>query len=182
LDGRKGNIIFSDHISYAQLPSVIRSHDVYMLASTNEGGPLTLLESMRVGLVPVCGDIRGLVEDVINSENGFRVPRADPDAYAEAIAKLHADRELLERMSRESRATVTEEFSAEAMAHRYIRFLESLEPIGSAMWPERIRVLPILGQSRFRYNAAGRTLRRLRKSLHQFTGMAVAWKRGTIVW
>ena len=164
LDVRKGNIIFSDHISYAQLPSVIRSHDVYMLTSTNEGGPLTLLESMTLGLVPICGDIPGLVEDVINSENGFRVPRADPEAYAEAIEALHSDRALLERMSQAARATITKEFSAEEMAHRYIRFLESLNPTNTVVWPERIRVRPILGQGRFRYTAAGRGLRRLMKA------------------
>ena len=161
---REETIVFSAPGTRAELPALIREHDVYMLASTNEGGPFTLLESMAFGLVPVCGDIGGLVQDVVTSQNGFRVPRDDPEAYAEAIEALHSDRALLERMSQAARATITKEFSAEAMAQRYVRFLESLNSTNTALWPERIRVRPILGQGRLRYTAAGRGLRRLMKA------------------
>jgi glycosyltransferase involved in cell wall biosynthesis len=162
---REGTVSFSGPISSELLSSRVRAHDIYILASTNEGGPLTLLESMRLGLVPICGDIPGLVQDVITSENGFRVPRDKPEAYAEAIARLHSDRALLERMSQAAQATITKELSAEAMAHRYIRFFESAKPTNSAVWPEQVHVQPIVGQSPFRYGAIARSVRRLGKRL-----------------
>lgn len=163
---REGKVRFSGPVRYDQVPALVRGHDVYMLTSTNEGGPLTLLESMALGLVPVCGDIPCLVQEVITPANGFRVPRDNADAYAEAIGRLHGDRNLLETMSRSARATMTGEFSAEAMARRYVRFLESWQsPVPEPVWPDRIEAQPILGQNSFTFSALGRTARRMIKTL-----------------
>jgi glycosyltransferase involved in cell wall biosynthesis len=163
---RHGRIHFSAPVTYDQLAPLVRRHDVYVLASTTEGGPLTLLESMALGLVPVCGNIPCLVQEVITPANGFRVPRDDPDAYAEAIGRLHGDRNLLENMSRSARATITGEFSAEAMARRYVRFLELWQrPVTEPVWPDRIEAQPILGQNSFTFSALGRTARRMIKTL-----------------
>ncbi len=164
-----GQVRFSSPVPYDQVPALVRQHDVYLLASTNEGGPLTLLESMALGLVPVCGDIPGLVQQVITPANGFRVPRADADAYARAIAGLDADRDLLEKMSRAAKATIVADFSDEAMARRYISFLQSFpSPAENILWPEKIRVQPILGGNPLSHTGpmriARRAIRKLRKS------------------
>jgi glycosyltransferase involved in cell wall biosynthesis len=145
---QQGQIRFSAPVSYEKLTEMIRNHDVYLLTSTNEGGPLTLLESMSLGLVPVCGNIPCLIQEVITMENGFRVPRDEPYAYAEAIFKLHADRNLLESMSRAAKATITNEFSAEAMAQRYVDFISRHAPgVTHVEWPSRIEAKPMLGSS-----------------------------------
>ena len=166
LDVQQGQVRFSQPVGYEKLPEIIRNHDVYLLASTNEGGPLTLLESMSLGLVPVCGDIPSLIQEVITVENGFRVPRDEPDAYAAAIFKLHTDRKLLESMSQASKITITTEFSAEAMARRYICFLQSLPAATKgSTWMKRIRPRPVLSQSGLRYGILGRKVRRMMKKL-----------------
>ena len=164
-----GRVRFSSPVPYDEIPALVRQHDVYLLASTNEGGPFTLLESMALGLVPVCGDIPGLVQEVITPANGFRVPRADADAYARAIAALDADRDLLEQMSGAARATIVADFSAEAMARRYISFLQSFSPPAeNILWPEKIRVKPILGGNPLYHSGplqiARRAIKRFRKS------------------
>ena len=165
-DVQRGNVIFSRPMGYEELPKMIRSHDVYLLASTNEGGPLTLLESMSLGLVPVCGNIPCLIQEVITSKNGFLVPRDEPDAYAAAIFKLHSDRKLLESMSQAAKGTITSSFSAKAMAQRYISFIESIPTATkSSMWIKQIRPQPILGQSKFRYGVFSRSARLIIKRL-----------------
>jgi glycosyltransferase involved in cell wall biosynthesis len=163
---QKGQVVFSRPVPYKNLPDLVRNHDIYLLASTNEGGPLTLLESMALGLVPVCGDIPCLVQEVITPENGFRVPRGDPQAYTEAIASLNKNRELLEQFSIASRKTITEHFSSEAMARRYIQFLESLPAAREVEWPCHIRPRPILGSSgTVRFTQRLGVLRRARRVL-----------------
>lgn len=142
---KTGQVVFSPPVHYKNLSAIIRKHDIYMLASTNEGGPLTLLESMSLGLVPVCGDIPCLIQEVITAENGFRVPRGEPDAYAAAIGKLHRDRILLERLSSNARNTITAHYTAEAMAKRYIALLNTIQAGQEADWPLRIQPQPILG-------------------------------------
>jgi len=162
---QKGRVVFSKPVGYGQLSALVRNHDVYLLTSIQEGGPLTLLEAMSLGLVPVCGDIPCLIQEVITTENGFRVPRDKPDAYAAAIATLNTDRALLERFSSAARKTVTEHYSARSMAQRYLSLLESLPSDRRAVWPEEIEPLPILGQHGFRYGFLGRGMRRMVKQL-----------------
>ena len=162
----EGTIRFSAPVSHAVLPSVVRTHDIYILTSTNEGGPLTLLESMALGLVPVCGDIPALVQDVIDSDNGFRVPCADADAYAERISRLDADRGLLERMSTAARKTITANYSKESMARRYAQLFVSLaESKSSRAWSEEIRPIGLSRMASVLSSPLGRSLRRVVKRL-----------------
>ena len=165
-DIKNGSICFSKPTDLTNLPKIIRNHDIYLLSSTNEGGPLTLLESMALGLVPVCGDIPCLIQEVITLKNGFRVPRDEPDAYAAAVLKLHTDRQLLESMSQVAKTTIGNEFSAEAMASRYISFLQSMPTVTKyPIWIENIRPQPILGQLELRYGVLARAARRIVKGL-----------------
>ena len=165
-DVRSGRVRFSSPIPYEQLPALIRQHDVYLLTSINEGGPLTLLESMALGLVPVCGDIPGLVQEVITPANGFRVSRAEADAYARALAMLHADRDLLEQMSCAARAAIVADFSADAMAGRYLAFLEAHKfSTADVHWPGTVRVKPILGGNPLIHWGPLRVARRFIKAL-----------------
>lgn len=147
---RLGIVSFSKPVKYKVLLKIIRKHDIFLLASNYEGGPLTLLESMSLGLVPVCGDIPGLVQEVITRKNGFRVCRSDPNSFAEAIWRLDVDRNLLEKMSKSARQKITQAFSAKAMAIRYINFLRPLFVYSSSIrWKKKICVQPILRHDKF---------------------------------
>jgi len=139
-----GVAVFSSITSRDQLYSLIRQNDIFIMASEHEGGPLTLLEAMSFGLVPVCHDIPCLVQEVVNSEIGFRVPQ-DAAAYAGAIAQLHQDRPMLERMSAAAHKRISEAYSIQAMAQRYLNFIESIIPRSrQVVWPKSIHPLPIL--------------------------------------
>jgi glycosyltransferase involved in cell wall biosynthesis len=167
---QEGTVRFATPVSQELLLSVIRSHDIYVLTSTNEGGPLTLLEAMALGLVPVCGDIPALVQDVINSDNGFRVPRDEADAYAEKISKLNADRDMFERMSAAATRTITANFSNESMARRYAQLFDSLlKPNASRIWPETITPIGLSGTAVFS-SRFGRSLRRIAKRIRRRSG------------
>ncbi len=151
---------------HEKLPDMIREHDVYLLASREEGGPLTLLESMSLGLVPVCGDIEGLVKKLVGGRCGFRVQGDMPDAYAAAIDRLHHDRRLLEEMSAEARALIVSDFNAESMARRYMSLLPTAPTApASTQWPEQMSVLPMLHGPAWMFGRLGRILRRMRKRL-----------------
>lgn len=142
-----GEVTLSSQVHRDKLYSIIRQHDVFIMASEIEGGPLTLLEAMSAGLVPICNDIPSLALDVVAGENGFIIPK-DPEKYAQCLAQLHQNRSLLERMSVAARKTITDNFTVEAMARRYSDFSLSLRPNAkNVSWPERIRPRPILGSS-----------------------------------
>ena len=163
---RAGEIIFSKPVPHNQLGGIVRTHDVYMLASYHEAGPLTLLEGMGYGLVPICADIPCMLREVIRPSNGFRVEPTATEQYVEAISKLHRDRGLLEQMSRAARQTVERDFSDVAMATRYLRFVKSHQPaLTPATWPSQIKARPILNTSNPSQRLPLRPLRRLAKRL-----------------
>ena len=169
---REGTVLFSAPAASKLLPSIVRTHDIYILTSTNEGGPLTLLESMALGLVPVCGNIPALVQEVINTDNGFRVPRADADAYAERISILDGDRDLLQRMSDAARRAITATFSHQSMARRYADLFDSLaKPGGSRVWLEKIAPVGLSSLKPLSSSPFGRSLRRIGKRLQARTNL-----------
>lgn len=145
VEAASGEVVFSTPTTREKLHALVREHDVYVLASEIEGGPLTLLEAMALGLVPICGDIPCMVQEVINAENGFRVPRDKPEAYADALDHLHKNRPLLEKMSRAAQQTITSNFTTAAMAQRYITLFDQIKlPVAPADWPARFEIQSIL--------------------------------------
>jgi glycosyltransferase involved in cell wall biosynthesis len=140
-----GHVVLSAKLPREEVFSLVRRHDVFLMASQLEGGPLTLLEAMSLGLVPIGNDIPCLVQEVIREENGFRVSaHPDPQEYADAIATLHNDRDRLERMSAVARETITSQYSIEAMARRYLDFIASVSKVPSDdAWPAQIHPQPI---------------------------------------
>jgi glycosyltransferase involved in cell wall biosynthesis len=72
-----------------------------------EGGPLTAIESMSVG-VPVVATQHGGVVDVLDGA-GLLVPPRDADALAHAIDRLVSDVSLRRRCSQAGRRAVPEQ-------------------------------------------------------------------------
>ncbi len=73
---------------------------VFWMTSTFEGWPMTLLEAMQAGCVPVVMDTFASVHDIVDDgENGFIVPADDISAFADATEKLLRDDALRRRMA-----------------------------------------------------------------------------------
>jgi glycosyltransferase involved in cell wall biosynthesis len=142
-----GEVAISTALPREKLFPLVRQHDIFIMASEIEGGPLTLLEAMALGLVPVCNDIPCLVQEVIHPGNGFCIPR-EPARYAESIAILDQNRSQLEQMSAAARKTINAFHSTKAMAERYLQFIKSLSQSSTKIaWPARIRPKPIRGST-----------------------------------
>jgi glycosyltransferase involved in cell wall biosynthesis len=80
--------------------------DLFVLPSHSEGSPNALLEAMASGVPVVATSVGGVPETVEGGENGLLVPRADPQALAEAIGRLLVDDALARRLANAARATV----------------------------------------------------------------------------
>jgi hypothetical protein len=87
------------------MPDYYNSIDVLLCASAMEGTPNPVLEAMACG-VPVISTDVGVVPEVLGPlQSDFIVPR-DPGAMAAAIRRLHLDRGLLQKLSRENLARI----------------------------------------------------------------------------
>ncbi len=141
--GPAGTVSFPGRIQYSDVPKVLAEHDVFLLASDYEGLPLSLLEAMARGVVPVVSDLPSGVREVVDAETGKLVAPDNIPGYAQAILWLHSHREELDRLSRNARRAVREKFSVAAMADRWLALLDAA-PTAPVSWPQRWRIKPIL--------------------------------------
>ena len=160
-------VSFPGRIEYRAVPQLLSQHDIFLLASDYEGLPLSLLEAMGCGLVPVVSDLPSGIPEVVDELTGKRVPPDDPHGYSQAILDLHRDRERLGRLSENAQAKVRREFSVSSMTERWLSVLQKQAP-REIDWPESWRIRAPLEQPyRIHYMAPGRLIRRCLRKLRR---------------
>ncbi len=156
----KQTISFPGGIPYREVPRLLAAHNVFLLASDYEGLPLSLLEAMGYGLVPVVSDLASGIREVVDETTGKRVPPDHTGGYAEAILWLHEHREEMSRLSRNAQARVRSEFSVGAMTDRWLAVLPP-HPPSEVNWPNGWRIdAPLASRNKFWFSLPARILRR----------------------
>ncbi|MEO7311370.1 MAG: glycosyltransferase family 4 protein [Chitinophagaceae bacterium] len=74
-------------------------HDIFILPSRLDGVPVSLLETMSCGLVPVLSEFNTGIIKVVPPEVGFVLPVGDNQIFVDTIAALNNDRGRLEQLS-----------------------------------------------------------------------------------
>ena len=100
---------------------------VYVLASYNEGLPMSLLEAMAAGLPVITTPVGGIPEAVTDGVEGFLVAPGDVAALQERLALLLADAELRQRMGAAARAKIATHFSSELIGSRLRQIYSAIE-------------------------------------------------------
>ena len=80
-----------------------KRQDIAINVSDNEGTPISNMEAMLNGVVPVVTKTIGVMDDVHDKINGFVVPICDYMSMADKIEYLSKKRELLPQMGRKAR-------------------------------------------------------------------------------
>ena len=96
---------------------LLAAFDVFALSSRKEGLPYVVIEAMAAGLPVVATETAGVEILVANGKNGYVVPADDPDAFADALTKLLADKARRTRFGRASRERAAD-FTIDAMVDR----------------------------------------------------------------
>lgn len=104
----------------------LRSLDVFVMPTYFEGLPVSLLECMGYGSVPVVTSVGSIPDVVKDKENGFFVKLKDVDSIVDAVTILYNDRELLRILSNNARKTISENFSAERYVEELNKIYDSL--------------------------------------------------------
>jgi glycosyltransferase involved in cell wall biosynthesis len=96
--------------------------DVLANPSHSEGSPYVLLEAMATGLPIVATAVGGVPEMIENNETALLVPASDPQAMANAIARILNDEKLAAQLAENAGELVSSRFSPEA----YVRSLAEI--------------------------------------------------------
>ena len=98
-------------VPQGELRRCYAASDVCVVPSTFESMSIVTLEAMSMRKPVVATRVGGIPELVRDGENGLVVPSADSRALAEAIRKLHSDRNLASRLAQAGRLKVEENFT-----------------------------------------------------------------------
>lgn len=89
--------------------------DITLLTSLSETFPYSILEGIREGCVPVCSNVGGMAELIVNGETGYVFQPQDDAALAEALVSLARDAEKRGRLAEKQLARAVERYSMDAM-------------------------------------------------------------------
>jgi glycosyltransferase involved in cell wall biosynthesis len=130
---------FAGDVPNRRVPELLRAHDVFVLLSDFEGLPLSLLEAMGEGVVPVVSDLESGIRNVVTDATGIRVPVGDVAAAATAIVALAREPARLAALATNAARLAREEYGAARMAQRYLDLLAEF-PVAAPVWPEQVAV------------------------------------------
>ncbi len=95
-----------------------KAFDIFLLTSTKEGSPWTILEAMAAGLPVVATRVAGVPEVVRDQKNGLLAPLKSPKLLAKKIVEILDNPELAEKFSRQNLKDI-EKYTVEKMIARF---------------------------------------------------------------
>jgi glycosyltransferase involved in cell wall biosynthesis len=95
---------------------LLQGSQIFILTSHSEGFPISILEAMRCGLPVIASRVNGIPEAVLEGETGLLVPN-DPEALAEAIAKLLRSPQMRTAMGTAARQRFESTFTIDRMVN-----------------------------------------------------------------
>ena len=108
----KTPVTLGGNIPPEQMTDKLLKAHVIVLLSDFEGLPISVLEAMACGVVPVCLDMRsGITELIKNGKTGYIVDDRD-EHFIETIKELKADNQIWEEISVNAKQLVTGNFSS----------------------------------------------------------------------
>jgi glycosyltransferase involved in cell wall biosynthesis len=107
----------------------LKEQDIFILPSRKDGLPVALLEAMSVGCVPLLGNFSEGIKKVVTEQIGFVLPAGENALFAEKIAALSKDRQLLATFSRNSMEKVDAEFDIRKQALEYYKLYKTYKQL-----------------------------------------------------
>lgn len=116
-------VIFIGHVS--DPADVLSAYDSILLPSRTEGMPLTLLEAMAAGCIPIVSSVGGMPEAVSSKDVGWIIPPEDPHELCRVLREiLDLEASELSSMRQKANAIVRKDFDID---EGYRKILEVCE-------------------------------------------------------
>ena len=104
--------VYEGVVSGKQKTELLKRSHVFVLPSLYEGLPMSLLECMSYGLVPVTTNVGSIGEYVENGTNGLLLKVKDSHSIIEALTLLLNDSALVLQLSEAARHTIFSRFNS----------------------------------------------------------------------
>ncbi len=108
--GVSDNVIFTGYTD--EVSNVLNKASFFLLPSEVEAFPISLLEAMSEGCIPVINDVAGMREIVTSKDLGIISEKNDPLEYANQIYVIWTDKKKLKAISRNVQKHIEDNFVA----------------------------------------------------------------------
>lgn len=127
VEGKGLPVSIAGRISPHEVQDKLLEAHVIVLLSDFEGLPISILEAMACGVVPVCLQMKsGISEQIEHGVTGF-VVRDRHDDFINAIKTLESDKSLWNSMSENAKQYAVEKFNLDQCHEHWHLFLASFE-------------------------------------------------------
>jgi glycosyltransferase involved in cell wall biosynthesis len=98
----------------------LRRSDMFVLLSDFEGLPLSLVEAMAAGCVPIVANMEsGIPELITHHHNGLIQQSRDYAQWADTIINLHNDTKRLDTLAKNAQQTIRTTYTTERIGQQF---------------------------------------------------------------
>ena len=128
----KSQVNYMRSVDNEQIPEILSSKDLFLLPSIKEGLPVSLIESMKAGLVPLVSKWDESIEEIVQpGVTGYYFENTNAEEYAACIERLYHNREMLKTLSLNCIALSNELYdpliNTEKFTHQFLSVAEKPE-------------------------------------------------------
>lgn len=121
------NVSFKGSIDNLQVLQLHSEHDIIILPSKSEGLPVSIIEAMKAGVVPLASNIKsGIPELISDGVTGYKIEIGKESEYAEHIRFLFKNPAKLQEMSKNCIAFANSEFDPLKQTLAYEAFYQHI--------------------------------------------------------
>lgn len=118
-----GSVFLGEITDEIELKKLYKKLNFIIITSVNEGFPMVIMESMIHGAIPVCTNVGGIHEHIINMENGILINDTNEEELIEAftskISYLIKNIDVAKKLSDNAFNYSVENFSIEKFSRSY---------------------------------------------------------------
>ena len=116
-------VTFCSPQSNKEVLSIMAEHQLFILPTTFEGSPVSILEALACGLVPIVSDLPGGIKEIITENIGRRITVDSIESFANAIEEMQNDRILLNELRNNCRQLAIDQFDINKTSDKYFELL-----------------------------------------------------------
>ncbi|HPN29687.1 MAG TPA: glycosyltransferase family 4 protein [bacterium] len=116
---------FFDYTNDSELKEIYENSDIFLMPSKHEAFGISALEAMASRIPPVCSNIGGWSDFIINAQTGYLC--GDADEYVKRIAGLIDDSGLYAYISENCRRKAVNEFDYKIISKKYFDLMKEIK-------------------------------------------------------
>jgi glycosyltransferase involved in cell wall biosynthesis len=126
--GFRESVRVVEMIPYESMPELYSMATVSVSVPFSDATPMSLLEAMACGSVPVCSDLPSVREWLTDGDNGYLVPATSEEQIADRVIRLFQNPGIAQQIAEKNRqlveARASQSLHMSIMSDQYIRLSE----------------------------------------------------------